>query len=147
MWERGRSRIEDNEFVESVQLGPACVLLPPGRSQHRLNVPGAVRAEGEVAGEAVVPHDWPALGALEATLVTDEGKLWVWPESEPLVTLGAVHGRVGGKHGELDSLSAGTASPSNIHCDVIWCDMMWCYIISIFYRTFLSLSHWCPCRG
>ena len=55
VWERGRSRIEDNEFVESVQLSPACVLLPPGRPQHRLNVPGAVRAEGVVTRKTMIP--------------------------------------------------------------------------------------------
>ena len=63
----------------------------------------------------VLPDYGPALGALEVTLVTDEGQLWVRPEPESLVAMGAVHRGVGGEHGEQDSLSAGTASPSNIN--------------------------------
>ena len=52
---RGSSRIEDNEFIMRVLVWPACVLVSPGRPYHSLNVPGTVRAQGEVTGETVVP--------------------------------------------------------------------------------------------
>ena len=51
---RNSSRIEDNEFIMGVLVW-AGVLVSPGHPYHSLNVPGTVRAQGEVTGEAVVP--------------------------------------------------------------------------------------------
>ena len=68
----------------------------------------------------VLPDYGPSLGALEVTLVTEEGKLQVRPQSESLVAVGAVHGGVGGKQRELDCLSAGTASPHNNNLTPVW---------------------------
>ena len=62
-----------------------------------------------------LPDHRPSLAALKVALIADEGELRVRPESESLIAVGAVHGGVRGKHRELDGLSAGTASPSNIN--------------------------------